>query len=462
MTEAVNSTLADKINAPAETIAVVVPLFPFSPALRQSVASLLTQTRPPDLVVLLDDGKSPDIDDITAALEGLNVQIFETQPGPLGAALNSAVEYLSNYNYVSFLLAGDSYHPQRLEMCLSALRDSDWRRPPVLAVTHLAMVDARGQMLPPEDPRAAYFQRLWAPGNQGITSAEWLGTGNFVATLSNVFARRAFLADLPASDDASLLAYHLAVLAGVQGLMAVLHDTLLTHHVMVVEREPSARVSSALLQLQLRVLQALRDRLPFSHETRRNLASFHRVAWNNLSGLREDLFQQMILLLASLASPEDAGRAMEETFRSFEAQSTPPHWRALHKGADPLDLAAYASALKKTQEQLTEAETQRDRLTGIALAARESGWVRFGAWIGERSSRKIFDMDQDRLTAPQPNAEVQSGGEAHPEQVGNEQPAGESIDAKESAPGQGDGQPEQQDLDKSSAGPTPTEEDRRP
>lgn len=462
MTEAVNSTLAEENPAPAETIAVVVPLFPFSPALRQSVASLLTQTRPPDLVVLLDDGTSPDIDDITAALDGLHVQIFETQPGPMGAVLNSAVEYLANYDYVAFLLAGDSYHPQRLEMCLSALRDTDWKRPPVLAVTHFEMVDARGQMLPPEDPRAAYYQRLWAPGHQGITSAEWLGAGNFVATLSNVFARRTFLADFPAPDDASLLAYHLAVLAGVQGLIAVLHDTLLTHHVMVVEREPSARVSNALLQLQLRVLQALRDRLPFSHETRRNLASFHRAAWNNLSGLREDLFQQLILRLASLASPEDAERAMEETFRSLEAQSTPPHWLALHKGADPLDLAAYAAALKKTQEQLAEAETQRDRLTGIALAAQESGWVRFGAWIGERSSRQILEMDKARSTVPQPDAQVQGGGKADPEQVGNEQPAGETIDAKESAPSHGDSQSEQHDLDESSAVTAQTEEDRRP
>lgn len=462
MTEAGISTLTEETTAPAETIAVIVPLFPFSPQLRQSVSSLLTQTRPPDLVVLLDDGTSPDIDDITSALEGLHVQIFETQPGPLGAVLNSAVEYLANYDYVSFLLAGDSYHPHRLEMCLSALRDTNWKRPPVLAATHFEMVDARGQMLPPEDPRAAYFHRLWAPGHQGITSAEWLGTGNFIATLSNIFARRTFLADIPAPDEASLLAYHLAVLAGVQGLIAVLHDTLLTHHVMVVEREPSVRISNRLQQLQLRTLQALRDRLPYSHETRRNLAAFHRAAWNNLSGLREDLFQQMILRLASLASTEDAEQAMEETFRSIEAQSTPPHWRALHKGADPLDFAAYAAALKKTQDQLAEAEAQRDRLTGIALAAQESGWVRFGAWIGERSSRQMLEMDQAVSTIPQPNAEVQSGGETNPEEVGHEQPAGETIDAKENAPDEGDSQPEQHNLDESSAGPTQTEEERRP
>jgi hypothetical protein len=404
MTEAANSTMTEEVGAPTENVAVVVPLFPPSPALRRSVESLLTLTRPPDLVVLLDDGKSPDIDDITAALDGLTVQIFEIQPGPLGASLNSAVEYLANYDYVSFLVAGDSYHPQRLEMCLTALRDTDWKRPPVLAVTHFSTVDSRGQMLPPEDPRAAYFQRLWAPGHQGITTAEWLGAGNFVATLSNIFARRSFLADFPLPEDSSFLAYHLATLAGVQGLLAVLHDTLLTHHVMKVEREPGGRASNELLQLQLRVLQDLRNRLPYSHETRRNLASFHRAAWNNLTGLREDLFQQMLLRLASLASPEDAEQALRETFRSHEAQSTPPHWKALQQGADPLDLASYAAALKNTQERLAEAETQRDRLSGIAQAAQESGWVRFGAWIGERSSRQMLEMDDP--TAAQSPAET--------------------------------------------------------
>ena len=439
MTEAENSTMADKVATPTENVAVVVPLFPHSPALRRSVDSLLTLTRPPDLVVLLDDGTSPDIDDITAALEGLHVQIFETQPGPLGAALNSAVEYLANYDYVSFLLAGDSYHPQRLEMCLSALRDTDWKRPPVLAVTHFSTVDSRVQILPPEDPRAAYFQRLWAPGHQGITTSEWLGAGNFVATLSNIFARRSFLADFPLPEDSSMLPYHLATLAGVQGLLAVLHDTLLTHHVMKVEREPSGRVSNELLQLQLRVLEQLRDRLPFSHETRRNLASFHRAAWNNLSGLREDLFQQMLLRLASLATPEDVEQALQETFRSHEAQSTPPHWKALHQGADPLDLATYASALKNTQERLVEAETQRDRLSDVAQVAQESGWVRLGAWLGERSSRQMLEMDKPVSAAtPPPRAEG----------AGAETPVVE--------------EPSPQVVDESIVEPSPTEKERHP
>jgi hypothetical protein len=82
----------------------------------------------------------------------------------------------------------------------------------------------------------------------------------------------------------------------------VIDEPLLSHYPPPVEAEPSPRASADLLQTQMAVLTALRDKLPVSPETRRNLASYHRAAWNSLSGVREDLFQQAVLRLASLAA----------------------------------------------------------------------------------------------------------------------------------------------------------------
>lgn len=395
MSEAENITAGHDSSAAGESIAVVVPLFPRLPSLAGSLASLSAQTRPPDLVVLLDDGSNPDAESIGDQLPDLQAEVVQVAPGPLPAAVNSVVEYLARFDYLSFLQAGDSYHPERLARCVSALRGTGRKRPPVAAVSRFEAVDARGQILPPDDPRAAQVARWWSPGEAGAPLAAWLGTGNFAGPVSNIFVRRAQLAESPLPEDGSSFAYHLVVLAGVQGLLAVLPEPLLRHHMTAVEREPSPKTCAELLRGQLGLLQGLRERLAVSPETRRNLAAFHRAAWNNLSGLREDIFQQLVLRLASGADPDAGAGALEEILRSREAATNPPHWRALQEGADPLDLAAYAAALQQARTELAGARAENGRLAAIAAAAQGSGWVRFGAWLGSRSARRMMELEAD-------------------------------------------------------------------
>jgi hypothetical protein len=191
------------------------------------------------------------------------------------------------------------------------------------------------------------------------------------------------------------LAQGLVVLAGLQGLLAIVRQPLLRHYPPSVESEPTARAMADVLQTQMAVLGALSGKLGVSPETRRNFAAFHRSAWNNLSGLREDLFQQALLRLASLASPEDIRAVTAEVVRSREASIVPAHWAALFEGRDPLDLAGYASALRRTREKLDDARSENERLTTIADAAQGSGWVRFGAWLGERSARRMMELEED-------------------------------------------------------------------
>ena len=391
-----------EINSPGEglpfadaSIAVIVPLFPKLPGIRESLASLASQTRPPNLVVLLDDGTSPEAESLHEIIPDLHVEVAQVESGPLASALEALSDYLANFDFLSLLQAGDAYAPRRIEKCLEAVQQSREGRPLAMAVTGMVAVDGHGRELPDDDPRAIHLHRLWAPGRAGAVLADWLGTGHFAGPISNIFLRRDFLASGSIPAGAPHLAQALVMLAGLQGLLTVVHEPLLLHYPPPVEREPTPKAAADLLQTQTAVLASLGEKLASSPETRRNLASYHRAAWNNLSGLREDLFQQAVLRLASLAPVEDVQSVTAEVLRSREAQNAPAHWQALLDGKDPLDLAGYADALRRTREKLEDALDENERLGKIAEAAQGSGWVRLGAWLGERSARRMMEMEQE-------------------------------------------------------------------
>ena len=412
MSEAANNSAAPEIPFAESSVAVIVPLFPKLPGIRESLASLGTQTRPPNLVVLLDDGGSPEAEMFHRVVPDLNVEVVQVEPGPLAAALESLSEYLANFDFIALLQAGDAYAPERIEKCLAALQQSREGRPLAMAVTGMIAVDSRSQPLPPDEPRAAHLERLWAPGRAGADLADWLGTGYFAGPASNLFLRRDFLASNPLPVDIPHLAPALVTLAGLQGLLAVVHAPLLMHYPPPIDREPTPRAMADVLQTQTAVLGALAGKLGVSPETRRNLSSYHRAAWNSLSGLREDLFQQALLRLASLASPEDIRAVTAEVLRSREASNVPAHWAALFDGRDPLDLAGYASALRRTRDKLEDERIENERLKKIADAAQGSGWIRFGAWLGERSARRMMELEEEEAVVEEKDqraAEMQPG-----------------------------------------------------
>jgi len=395
MAEAVNSSGTPDLRFEGASVAVVVPLFPKLPGLTESLASLANQARPPDLVVLLDDGSYPGAETLPGEFPALAVEIIPVEPGSLPAAVNAVMAQLAPHEFIGFLQAGDRYAPQRIANCLAAFETPEGIRPPNLVVTGIRAIDSRGQPLPADDPRTVLLDRLWAPGEGGAGLAYWLGCGHFPGPFSNIFARREYLTAYPLPENTPAFHQTAVLIAALQGQMAVCPETLLDHYPPVPPREANPRQTAENLQIHLSVLATLRDRLSVSPETRRNTAAYHRAAWNSLSGTREDLFQQVILQLAASASPEDTQAVLTATLRSHEAQNAPAHWAALLEGHNPLDLAGYADALRRTREKLDETREEKERLGQIAMAAQDSGWVRFGAWIGDRSARRIMELEQE-------------------------------------------------------------------
>lgn len=393
MAEAENIDTDSAGSSGGTNVVVVVPVFPVLPGLRESLATLAAQTQPPELVVLLDDGSNAAASSLPAIIPSLHCEIVQVEPCTVPAAINAMADYLVHFDFVGLLLAGDGYAPTRIARCLEAFESSDNLRPPAMVVTGLELVDSHGCLLPDDDPRVVHFDRLWAPGRGGSGLADWLGAGHFTGTASNLFMRRQHLAENPLIESTTF-AHAAAMAAGVQGLLTIVHEPLLRHYPAAVDREPTMRVMTEVLNAELSSLLAMSERLEVSPETRRNLAAYHRSAWNSLSAVREDLFQQILLRLASTVPEKDARAALMEILRSVEAPTLPAHWAALQDSETTLDLAAYADALRRTRDKLEAAMEENTRLKAIADAAQGSGWVRFGAWLGERSSRCIMELEE--------------------------------------------------------------------
>ncbi len=389
------------MSSPSEnaSVAVLMPVFPRLPMIRASLASLREQTHPPDLVVLIDDGKNPDIKKLPDEISGPRVKVVDVETSSLPDAFGIALKQMGPADFVGFLLAGDSYAPERIAKCLAAMNSPDNPRPAAVSVTGVETVSSRGAPLPPDDPRARHFARLWAPGRDGVPMADWLGTGNFAGPASNIFVRRTWLEANALATSAGLFAYGHAILAGLQGQLAVLDEPLLRHHPVLPERNPTPKTVAEMLQMQVAVLALLKDKLAVSPETRRGMAAFGRAAWNNLSGLRADLFQQVVLRLASAIEPDKIRETASEILRSHGAAKPPPEWHALCDGGDPLDSTTYASALQEARTELLQTRSENRRLAAIAVTAQNSGWVRFGAWLGERSARRILEMKEASASA---------------------------------------------------------------
>lgn len=409
MAEAENIDTDSTGSSGGSNVVVVVPVFPVLPGLRESLVTLAAQTQPPELVVLLDDGSNAAASSLPAIIPSLHCEIVQVEPCTVPAAINAMADYLVHFDFVGLLLAGDGYAPARIARCLEALESSDNPRPPTMVVTGLDLVDSHGRLLPDDDPRVAHFDRLWAPGRDGAGLADWLGAGHFTGTASNLFMRRQHLAENPLIESTAF-AHAATMAAGVQGLLAVVHEPLLCHYPAAVDREPTMRVMTDVLNAELSSLLALSERLKVSPETRRNLAAYHRSAWNSLSAMREDLFQQILLRLTSTVPEEDARATLAEILRSVEAPTVPAHWAVLQDSETRLDLAAYVDALRRTRDKLEATLQENTRLKAIADVAQSSGWVRFGAWLGERSSRCIMELEEkfDEAEASEDDSELHS------------------------------------------------------
>jgi hypothetical protein len=133
------------------SFAVVIPAFNAAATISRAVRSALTQTRPPDEVIVCDDGST---DDTAQALEAFGNQILVIrQPNQGISAARNAATAAASSEFVVLLDADDEWLPNRL----AAMEGLIARRPDLDIVTTDALVAY------PDGSRTVFYRRVFPP-----------------------------------------------------------------------------------------------------------------------------------------------------------------------------------------------------------------------------------------------------------------------------------------------------------
>ena len=100
------------------TISVVIPAYNAVRFLPRCLASVFAQTRPPDEVIVVDDGST---DNTAAVAEQLGAKVVRRPNGGIAAARNTGIRSATG-GWIALLDADDLWLPQKLERQAAAIR----------------------------------------------------------------------------------------------------------------------------------------------------------------------------------------------------------------------------------------------------------------------------------------------------------------------------------------------------
>ncbi len=303
-------------------VAVVIPLHNQARFIGAALESLRVQSRPPDRVLIIDDGstdgslnavvayseslpdKPPAHADPVAAVQTRTDVLIQPHAG-FQATVNRAVTLAADCDCVAILHPRDCYHPRRLERCLGFLQE----HPEIdLVCTRLRLIDEEGGTLPADTPRARWFSAAWSfraarDDQSALDLPEWLGLANFPGTPSNFFARAAYLRERPLSPAyPRAYDYHALVLAALDNRLGIIDAELLEHRADLAGETAADDAEATVretLRINLDLARLLAPRLATEPVLRRAFARYQRAAWSNVSAFRADLFN--LLLVEALA-----------------------------------------------------------------------------------------------------------------------------------------------------------------
>ena len=120
MRDKVRDSVGKPALAPADVarpkVAVIVPTYDHAHFLDHALGSIAAQTRPPDRVIVVDDGSHDDPGRIVAKYEG--VEMLRQENSGLAAARNLGLAAAADVDFVVFLDADDALLPSGIELGL--------------------------------------------------------------------------------------------------------------------------------------------------------------------------------------------------------------------------------------------------------------------------------------------------------------------------------------------------------
>jgi len=340
------------------TVAVVIPLFNHEAFIGDAIRSILAQTRPPDRIIVIDDGStdaSLDTARKTAAGDA-RITILTQENAGAHQTLNRAIALAADADFIGILNSDDLYEPERIESCLRCL---ELHPSAAVVATRLRIIDAASKPLPEADPRVRWLRSVWHA--RPATLPAWLGIANFTKTTSNLFGRADYFRTHPFREYRYIHDYFFALTAVLEDRLAVLDEELLRYRVHgsnTIKSGPSEKLPREVLRMNIDLLRAFAPELAVKPEIRARIAEYFRVLALNYADFRLEPF--LYLVAAQFTGLTDA-----QVLALCDG---------LEPAAFPELLAGKSAALK---EKLAQEQCER-----LLQAVASSRWMALGRLFG--------------------------------------------------------------------------------
>lgn len=314
------------------SVAAVIPLFNHQRYVAEAIQSLLSQTRPVERVIIVDDGSTDGSMDVVRGFSDPRVSVVSQPNSGAHAAINHGVEIAGDCEYVAILNSDDIYQPSRVEKCVGFLQQNPNLE---MVFTGLELINEEGRKLESAEPRAKWFDAARSLGADETPLIEWLGKANVAVTTSNFFARRAYLLRNPLRPYRYVHDYHALVSCALEGRLGRLEESLLcyrAHAGNTIAVRPLV-LGREMLRMNFDLLREAAPRLAENAELRAAVAAYQRAAWDSISSFHAGVFASCAAFVLARAAPDLIEDALRIAERMPEMEETAN--RSLLTGREP-------------------------------------------------------------------------------------------------------------------------------
>ncbi|MCB1227071.1 MAG: glycosyltransferase family 2 protein [Verrucomicrobiales bacterium] len=370
-----------------DRLAVVIPVYNHAAYIGEALESVLSQSRRPDRVLVIDDGSKDDSLAVMEPFRARGVEIHGRENRGAHNTINELIERASeDCQWISILNSDDRYLPQRFETCLATAAANPGKS---VISTRLEVIDAEGQRMAEDEPRARWFYGVQslADAQPDLSPAEWLGRGNFIATTSNVFARADYLRANPFRPYRFNHDYFFLAGAAWRDQIALdpgVHMQYRVHGSNTISTHPEPLIRE-MLRMHLDLLRHYAAELRADPELRVRFYDYMRALWDNISSCHAGMLHVMVAQLLQNVSESDI-ETLAQSVNGPEFEISPN--RALaggYDGTEPLSLATLGKKVEQLRAEKQRIQEDRDasrellRLKGDLLRSR---WISLGSLLG--------------------------------------------------------------------------------
>jgi glycosyltransferase involved in cell wall biosynthesis len=370
-----------------QRIAVIIPVFNHARYIGEALESVLSQTRPADRVICIDDGSKDDSVSVMRGYESRGVEVRSRENRGAHETINELVRLAAqDCGWISILNSDDRYLPARFEKCLAVAAEHPGKS---VISTRLEVIDEQGNRMREDEPRARWFYGVQSlgDGNGGISPAEWMGRGNFVATTSNVFARAEYLLANPFRPYRFNHDYFFLAGAAWRDEIALSREVLMQYRVHgsnTISTKPEPLIRE-MLRMHLDLFHHYADELAGDSEKRKRFLEYSRALWDSMSSFHAGMFQ---VLLAQLAKrvPEEELAQLALSLSGPEFDVSPNRSLAgAYDGTEPLSIGTLSRKLDAMRDERARLCDERDasrELLELRQALASSRWIGLGTFLG--------------------------------------------------------------------------------